>query len=253
MIIDPQSNGWFNFATVGNGWQWGEIVDAIIALHDEYMRRHSIRADYVKQTNEGLPVDHFPRLNTLMDEAFEISKKLDTGSSKTKINYWEMYAETLGSSARVVNIGAGLLTQTANVEDIGLSGPLRANFTRLAIDAISIKQMIKQEESDPERRQMLYEALIGMTYPATTVVGMNVELLDRTGLDQIVMPRVGSEHVWPFVRATGAENNGNGGSRTHAHDTPDDVIAQLRKLRSEGVTRSEARIEYGLAFTDSDW
>lgn len=253
MIIDPQSNGWFNFATVGNGWQWGEIVDAIIALHDEYMRRHAIRADYVKQTNEGLPVEHFPRLNTLMDEAFEISKKLDTGSSKTKINYWEMYAETLGSSARVVNIGAGMLTQTANVEDIGLSGPLRANFTRLAIDAISIKQMIKQEEADPSRREMLYAALIGMTYPATTVVGMNVELLDRTGLDQITMPKVGPEHVWPFVRSSQNANNGHNGALRTDGQNGHNMIDRLRVLRMSGVSREEAREDLGLVFSNDDW
>lgn len=243
IIIDPQSNGWFNFATIGNGWKWGEIVDAIIQIHDEYIRRHDVRAEYLRNTNQSLPIDHFPRLNTVMDEAFEISKKLDTGASKTKINYWELYAETLGSSARIVNIGAGVLTQTANVEDIGLSGPLRNNFTRIAIDAISIKMMIKQEESDSARREQLYDALIGMQYPATTVVGMVVELLDRTGLDQISIPHVGSEHIWPFISNKHTPSNG----RTNT------TLNQLRELRAHGITRDQARNDYGLTFDNDDW
>lgn len=249
MIIDPQSNGWFNFATIGNGWHWGEIIDAIIALHDEYMQRHAVRAEHLRDTNQGLPVDHFSRLNILMDEAFEISKKLDTGSSKTKTNYWDMYAATLGSGARIVNMGAGILTQTANVEDIGLSGPLRANFTRIAIDPTSIKLMIKQEETDRARRELLYSSLLGMQYPATTVVGMGVELLDRTGLDKLAMPHVGAAHVWPFVRSQTPSSNGNGVHRTNEPTNQD----QLSALKRQGITRHDARFVHGIRFSDEDW
>jgi hypothetical protein len=248
IIIDPQSNGWFNFATIGNGWNWGEIIDAITLLYDEYMQRHQQRAQHLKDTGTELPVNAFPRITAVLDEAFEVSQKLDV-TRKRQTNYWELYAETLGSGARIVNMSAAILTQTANVEDIGLSGPLRDNFQRIAVDARAIKLMIKQDELDDERRAMLYGALIDLQYPATTVIGTSVELLDRTGLDRIVIPPTTQAHVYPFVRSESASSIPSEGLRTNEPD----VNALLSALRSQGVTRDQARNVYKLQFTDTDW
>jgi hypothetical protein len=199
-----------------------------------------------------MPVQLFKRLTVVMDEGFLVSLHTNT-APRGQISTWDQFIEVLGSGARKINISVVMLSQTANVEDLGISGPLRENFTRIAVDNRAIKLMIKNEESDAQRRQQLYDALIGMAYPAVTVVDTTVVLLDRTGLDQVPDPHATPANNYPFVRAQTAINGQNGASRTHAHATPDDVIAQLRKLRSQGVTRSEARIEYGLSFTDSDW
>jgi len=177
-----------------------------------------------------------------------ISLHLNT-AKRGDVSTWYQFAEIFASSARKINISLLLLTHIANCEDLGISGPLRENFTRIAIDNRSIKLMIKQDESDAARRQQLYDALIGMPFPATTVVDTSVMLLDRTGLDQIADPVVTPANHYPFVRSQGVQNNGNGYSQTNAHN----IIDELKALRLRGVTRYEARNEYGLMFTDSDW
>ena len=55
----------------------------------------------------------------------------------------------------------GLLLQSALVEDIGLSGAMRQNFTRFALDLETIRQMPNKEKA--ERRTDA--ALVGEKFP----------------------------------------------------------------------------------------
>ena len=48
----------------------------------------------------------------------------------------------LESEARKVGMCVALLTQTVNVEDIGLSAPLRENYTRLALGSAAVRKLI---------------------------------------------------------------------------------------------------------------
>lgn len=248
MIIDPHSDHWFGLPVIGGGENWEEIKEAFQAIFQEYKTRHLVRDEHLKRNNQALKPDYFKRLTIVLDEAFAASMHLGS-ARKGQISPWEMFSEVLSSGARKVGISVIMLTQTANVEDLGLSGPLRQNFTRIALDQRSIKLMIQQEEKDSERRQMIYDALIGMQFPATTVVDTSVELLDRTDLDRIPDPIVKPVNIWSFVRSSNGSNGYNGPMRTHAPD----IIAELRALRMSGVTRDQARRDYGLVFTDSDW
>lgn len=248
MIIDPHSDYWFGLPIIGGGENWEEIRDAFQAIFQEYKTRHLVRDEHLKRNNQALSTTYFKRLTIVLDEAFAASMHLSS-ARKGQISPWEMFTEVLSSGARKVGISVIMLTQTANVEDLGLSGPLRQNFTRIALDQRSIKLMIQQEEKDSDRRQMIYDALIGMQFPATTVVETSVELLDRTGLDRIPDPVVSAANIWSFVRSSNGSNGYSGQMRTHAPD----IVAELRALRMSGVTREQARRDHGLVFTDSDW
>jgi hypothetical protein len=248
MIIDPHADYWFGLDVIGGGENWIEIKEAIEQISLEYQSRQLARETYRKANNASMPVQLFKRLTVVMDEGFLVSIHTNT-AKRGELSAWDKFIEVLGSGARKVNISAIMLSQTANVEDLGVSGPLRENFTRIAVDNRAIKLMIKSEESDAQRRQQLYDALIGMPYPATTVVETSVVLLDRTGLDQVPDPHVQPSNNYAFVRAGVASNGHGNGSRTHEPTNQD----QLSALKRQGITRWDARHIHGLQFTDADW
>lgn len=254
-VIDPHSDDWYGLPVRGGGENWIDVQDAIQDVYDEYRRRQDARHQYLLVTGASMPVEAHQALTIIVDEAFLIRQRLDTGNKKGVTNFWEMLAETLGSGARKVNISVILLTQSPNVDDLGLSGAMRRNFTRIAIDAETIKLMIAQEERDSDYRQRLYEALIGLRYPATTVIDSRVVLLDRTGLDVRAARTIdAAARLWqpPFVRSRPADPHENGPSRTNER-TNGDTIGELVAMRRQGITREQARRVRGMTFTDSDW
>lgn len=241
-VIDPHSDFWFGLDVIGGGENWIEIKAAIQQITAEYTNRQLARETYRRINGRAMPAQLFKRLTIVMDEGYLISLHMNT-AARGQISTWDQFAEIFSSGARKINISLMLLTQTANCEDLGISGPLRENFTRIAVDNRAIKLMIKQDESDAARRTQLHEALIGMAFPATTVVDTSVMLLDRTGLDRIPDPTVTPANQWTFVRTS---HNGTNG---HTNTTLD----QLRALRAQGVTRDQARNDYGLTFDNDDW
>lgn len=244
-IIDPHADHWFGLDVIGGGENWIDIKAAIQQITEEYRSRQEAREVYRRNLGRAMPAQLFKRLTVVMDEGYLISLHMNT-ASRGQISTWDQFAEIFSSGARKINISLMLLTQTANCEDLGISGPLRENFTRIAVDNRAIKLMIKQDEIDAARRTQLHEALIGMAFPATTVVDTSVMLLDRTGLDRIPDPIVTPANQWMFVRSQGASNNGNGHVRTNEP-------SQLSALKNQGVTRHDARFVYGVHFTDEDW
>lgn len=248
MIIDPHADHWFGLEVIGGGENWIEIREAIEQITMEYQSRQMARETYRRLNGKSMPVALFPRLNVLMDEGYLISIHTNT-AKRGETSVWEKFSEIFSSGARKINISLILLTQTANCEDLGISGPLRENFTRIAVDNRAIKLMIKNDESDASRRQQLYDALIGMAYPAVTVVDTSVVLLDRTGLDQVPDPHVTAVNNYSFVRSQSHQNGSNGHSRTHEPTNQD----QLSALKRQGITRTNARMVYGLHFADEDW
>lgn len=249
MIIDPHSDYWFGLPVIGGGENWEEIKEAFEQIFQEYKTRHLVRDEHLKRHNQALSTTYFKRLTVVLDEAFAASMHLSS-ARKGQVSPWEMFTEVLSSGARKVGISVIMLTQTANVEDLGLSGPLRQNFTRIALDQRSIKLMISQEEKDSDRRQQIYDALIGMQFPATTIIETSVELLDRIGLDRIPDPVVTPANIWPFVRPNQSGQNGQNG---HARTDRTPNTGELRALRLSGVSREDARLVHGLEFSNADW
>jgi hypothetical protein len=194
-LLDPHSSDWFGLPSIGGGEDWGVVWMGMQVVIAEYTRRMRYRDDYLKQHGVELPHDHFPRLTVLLDEANTACRKLDVAKRGTE-SPWERFAEALGSGARKVNMSILMLAQSPNVEDIGLSGPMRQNFTRLALDASTTRLMVQKEETDPARKPLLLEALRGQPYPATALQQGRVVLLDRTGLDLVRQPAQPSRALW---------------------------------------------------------
>jgi len=186
LVIDPHSSEWFDLPSVGGGEDWNAIRNALEIVSNEYRKRLEERDRYKQETGKELPVSHFKRLTVLLDEANNTRAALDV--KRNDNNTWQSFAKTLGSGARKVGISIILLCQSANVEDLGLSGAMRQNFTRIGLDDRVIKQIIAQDEKDNERRKRLYAALVDRSYPAACEMDGRVYLLDRTGLDTISVP-----------------------------------------------------------------
>jgi len=251
-VIDPHSSNWYGLAGRGGGEDWDDCKVAINELFLEYKSRINERHQYLLLTGEELAEDHFDRLNVLIDEAFLIKQNLDKGKVQ---NPWTLLVEIMSSGARKIGISLILLTQTGNVEDLGLSGPLRKNFFRIALDPQAIKLMIAKEETAHDRKQQLYEGLNGLQYPATAEINGQIHLLDRLGLLPMAQAPVGTNlRVWvpPSVRPSvsyGSVASGQAVSRGRT----DGLIAELVALRRKEISRDEARNVYGLEFTNSDW
>lgn len=243
-VIDPHSSNWYGIAGRGGGEQWHDVELAIADIFTEYKARIDERHQYLLVTGKELPEDHFPRLNVLIDEAFLIKENIDHASKKA-VNYWTLLTEVMSSGARKIGISLILLTQTTNVGDLGISGPLRRNFFRIAVDSYSIREMIAREESDRERKTELLSSLIGMQYPATTEINGQICVLDRQGLLTLARTPIDAKsRLWiPTKTSVIQQQNGN---LSH-------TLSELRSLRSQGVTRDQARNEYGIEFTNELW
>lgn len=252
IVIDPHSDYWFGLDVYGMAENWQEVKSVIDAVNLEYVARLNIAKEYMIKNNRKHDPKNFTRLTIVLDEAYLASQHLDN-AKRGSVSTWDMFSSIFSSGARKTNISLILVTQTTNVDDLGITGELRANFTRIAVSDRAIKLMISQEEKDSKRREMLYAALIDMQYPAVSTRGASVVLLDRTGLDKIPDPTVQPSNNWPFVRSQNTENDENDTSRTHERNENIDIITRLRQLRAQGVTRYDAHHVYGLRFTDSDW
>lgn len=247
-VIDPHSSNWYGIPGRAGGENWPDAIQAIEEIFMEYKARINERHQHLLVTGEEMSEHHFSRLNVLVDEAFLIKENLDTGSSKKQINYWSLLAEIMSSGARKIGISLILLTQTANVEDLGLSGPLRRNFFRIALDPPSIRTMITREESDHARRVELLNSIANLEFPATAEIRGQVYLLDRFGLLPMAQTPVDAKScLWEapsgraFVRI---------GQAAQKQETS--ILEQLKALRAQGVKREEARAQ-GLVFDNDLW
>ena len=195
-IIDPHSNGWFELPGVGGGEDWPMVEAAMMAVYAEYKRRLMYREKHKRETGEELPHDYFPRLTVVFDEANNAQQAFERiySGAKRRLDPWPLFAQCLGSGARKVNICVWLLLQSALVEDIGLSGAMRQNFTRFALDLETIRQMLNKEKA--ERRAAIDAALVGEKFPATATIDSEVYLLDRAGLDRPPTPRGSALAAW---------------------------------------------------------
>lgn len=257
MVIDPHSDAWFDLPIRGGGEDWTDVKAAIGEVYAEYRTRMQTRDRYLIETQKALGADHFQELTVLVDEAYLLRGELDHGSKRVT-NYWDLLARVLSSGARKVNISVILISQTANVEDLGISGPLRRNFARIALDVGAIKEMIKQEEIDRDRKLMLYQSIIGMQYPATTVMQSQVELLDRAGLLDIANS-VSSARASAWSASVrledvlASESEPLADRQTADSEERRALYLAVRAARVNGYTREAARSELGLVFDNDLW
>lgn len=197
-VIDPHSNGWFDLPGVGGGENWRQVEEAMLAVHALYQERLSEREQHKRDTGEELDQYHFPRLTVVLDEANNAQaafERIYSGSRK-RTNPWSIFAQVLGSGARKIGISIWLLAVSTVVEDLAISGAMRENFTRFALDDYTIRQLVERDERQAIRRRAIYEQLPGLSYPAVAMVEHEAFLLDRAGLDRIAPPANSRRAAW---------------------------------------------------------
>ncbi len=236
-IIDPHSSSWFGLQGVGGGEDWNAVANAIARIVEEYTNRLKRRGQYLADHGEDMPVGDFERLVVLFDEANNAKAAYECARKST----WSDFAKVLGSGARKVGISIISLAQSANVEDLGISGGMRNNFTRIALDDRSIKIMIN-DEPDRARKAAMLDKLPGLSYPATTIINSQVVFLDRTGLDRVAPPESPGRALWvpPSVCLSDEENV----LESLLSEIPDrqttDVVAFLVSCAQSGMARDAA-------------
>ena len=194
-ILDPHSSDWFGLPGIGGGEDWAALWVGMQVVIKEYRARLLERDEHLQRYGQELEPEHFPRITVLLDEGNLAYAMLSRSAKRGESTPWERFVETLGSGARKVNISIIMLAQSPNVEDIGLSAPMRQNFTRIALDAATTRLMTR-EESDAQRKKDILAALAGQEYPATSVQRGRVVMLDRTGLDRAPRPANPSRALW---------------------------------------------------------
>lgn len=235
-IIDPHASEWGGLPSIGGGEDWRAVADAMEAIISLYAARQQARATSLVEARRELPADHFGRLTVVVDEAFLAKQALDSG----KESIWRRFVPVMGSGARKIGISLILLTQTANVEDIGLSTPLRENYTRIALDTSAARKLIIAEEPSRARREQLLSVLGGVRWPAVAEHAGQIELLDRSDLAATPSLDRYARQVWhaPLMPA-----------REPADRV---VIKAIRAAKARGWSREQARAA-GLRFDNGLW
>lgn len=240
-IIDPHAGDWAGVPSVGGGENWQIVAAALRAVIDEYQDRQQERAEYRAMHGRECPIDYFPRLTVVLDEAFLVRSALDVGG---RGSVWRQFVPVLGSGARKVRISLVLLTQSANVEDLGISGQLRENYTRIGLDISTCRKLLRDEESNPARRAALSARLVGVSYPAVIERHGQCEILDRSTL--AATPSIAQPALWaPGYRAAEAAARGSAEPSVAAID-------QVRRAQAQGLTREQARAR-GIQFDNDLW
>ncbi len=171
-IIDPHSSDWLGLPTAG-GSGADERRAALKAVLNEYLRRMAIREDRKRASGHELPHDYFDPLCILIDEANALLEELAAE--------WKTVLKQVASGSRKVGISLIMLAQSPLVEDLGISGAMRENFSRLALDERTVQSMIDSERDRP-RKAALQAAFTTVDRPAAANIGAQVWLLDRRGL-----------------------------------------------------------------------
>jgi hypothetical protein len=231
-IIDPHSSGWLGLPTAGRVSHEGELKRALGAVLAEYLRRMGVRDAYKAETGQELSHTHFGRMTVLIDEANAIADELPT--------VWATFAKQLASGSRKVGISLLLLAQSPLVEDLKISGGMRENFARIALDDKTVSDLIDRCR-DTERKAALRAALVDLDYPAAATIGAQVWLLDRAGLDSYREPTDARALIWQgwdFER--GYQLSGVSGAERGNAPLP--ALAAIGNESNEVVTASDETV-----------
>jgi len=183
-VIDPHSNGWLDLPGVGGGLNWTEVEDAMVTIMALYKSRMQEREYHQRHTGHELSQRHFPRLTVIFDEANESRIEI-TKRHTAKGNPWPAFTDIMGSGSRKVGISLWLICQSALIKNLGGSTVMRRNFTVFALDHMTIRELIEEEEPMKTRRDLIVSQLGGVRFPAATVLDGQAFLLDRTDIDQL--------------------------------------------------------------------
>ena len=244
-VIDPHSSGWMGLPTAGSASNKGELARALGAVLGEYLQRMQARERHKQTTGQELPHGHFGRLTVVIDEANAIADELRVE--------WKTVLKQVASGSRKVGISLLVLAQSPLVEDLGISGAMRENFARLALDDRSV-QLLIDSERDKARKDALRAALIGVERPAAAQIGSQVWLLDRGDMTPGSAPEGAQRQVWRGWDFASGRRSSNVSPKERGNSAlPDQPVSGNERYHSgnEDVTASESESDDSLPVTIS--
>jgi hypothetical protein len=244
-IIDPHSGDWGGLPVLGGGEDWQAIAHVLTCLLDEYQARLNERERHKAATGRELPHDHFDRMTIIFDEAWLARKNLDIAPKRGEITIWEKFVPVMGSGARKVSMNLWPIVQTANVGDLGLSGPARENFLRIPLDTRACRIFVQQEETNAARRAKLLDLLDNEEWPALVEHHGRIHRVDRSAAATMPDLTRYADQVWQPTQPTLRQPT--------PMITIDEIL--IRAVRA-GKTRDETRVtlqQRGLGFRDQQW
>jgi hypothetical protein len=205
----------------------------------------------------------FEPITILIDEVPEVVSEL--AGNKDYKSLWSETVKIFGSGGAKVNMNVLLLSQSPNIEDVGMNAKMRENFTTIAL-ANMAKPFIDNYERDKSRREELAAALVaagklGMKpamLPAAAEYGGDVQVLSRDGILEYRETSINA-NVWrpsadedPPEQTEWALPDG----RTTDGRVELDKVEILAAYRRAGTSRDDARAKlasHGIQFENADW
>lgn len=228
-IIDPKGKDWYGLPVIGAGRDFEAILQALDGVRNELDRRYQAY---------GAGERVFEPLIIVVDEVPDILQACQPLQGRKADPRWALFARSLGSLAREVKIRVWLLTQSPNVEDIGINGGMRSNYSRFALrEKIPL---LLNEDVDAARREQLRKLYSGQSYPVATIRHGQAHLLDVHRVPDLAQMTPRQALGWM--------------PRLVAPLTADHVLrAKVRNAIVRGKTREQARAEDGLSFDNNVW
>lgn len=211
-ILDPH---WSTQDKYGNR-KWGSIAPMartvaelraalrlLKAEYDDRKRRMALPASDPQFTPEGC----FAPLTILIDEVPEVVTELAAvPKSDRDHGIWGETVKIFGSGGAKVNMSVILLSQSPNVEDVGINGKMRENFTTIAL-ANMARPFIERYEADKTRKPRLFALMAGATregmkpaeLPAAAEYSGECKVLSRDGILDHRVTTIAAE-VWQSPR-----------------------------------------------------
>lgn len=236
-----------------------EFEPILRSLKAEYENRIS-RMQLPANDPKFVPESDFDPITIVIDEAPEVVGELG-GRSEV----WRETVKVFGSGGAKVNIYVILLSQSPNIEDVGMNKKMRENFCAIALANLT-KPFLYEYEGDKERRAGLINLLrqhsVGLTPPQLPAVaeynGM-VSVLSRDGILDYRKTTIYAD-TWSGVACGVVRDDADvlDSSLLHAtpHRTPsgDPVLARLVALKQAGFSRRKVRTTYpDIEFDDALW
>lgn len=280
-ILDPH---WSTQDQHGNR-KWGGIRPLAKNIDEIVSSLRAIKAEYDdRKRRMQLPSDHpdftaemcFDPITVLIDEVPEIVTELS--SDKSLKGLWNETVKLFGSGGAKVNINVILLSQSPNIEDVGMNGKMRENFCIIALPTLT-RTFIEKYELDRQKKETLLSLLSTNSgtklkpfeLPAAAEFGGVIHVLSRDGILNHRVTAINAA-VWKPSEQTVWTEKLLSDEKQHFISRPDQTDAQtklrkafeteagrmlvLQAMRRKGFKRDEAREklrQLGLGINNDEW
>lgn len=264
-ILDPH---WQTVDAHGNP-KWGGIPPIAMSMDEIPDVLHQLRLEYEDRLRRmRLPKDDpdrcsemmFDPITILIDEVPEVVSALKRMGSSV----WDDTVTIFGSGGAKVNINVILLSQSPNVDDVGMNAKMRENFCILALPTLT--QAFIKKEAPPGDKAALLQILADNSKPGAKpyelpiagILDGKMQILLRDGIYRQRATKIYAD-AWQLSESSvWAENTESAPKRTFPTDQTqtDRRTAMLKELVTANVSRENARrilSAAGFGFDNNLW